>query len=155
MIKQNDLLNFWGTSNWKYLSSAFPILVFAFLFITIPDDFRNIIIWLSTFGLLTVSLVMFYNERNSVVKKKINFDKVFAFIIGCNLEFIHIDEFRIIIFAIIFILINNLPFLKYDFHKSNSIEIIAKLSLSTALAFFFTQIISIILLLVEITSFSQ
>lgn len=155
MNRLKDILNLWGVANWKYLSITFPLIFLYLLIIVIPYDYRALFIGLLSTAIIPVTTIMIANTRASIPIRKINSEKIIAFLVVSNLEFIHIDELRFGIFTLLLAFIYNLPFLKYDIYKSRALEIIAKLSFSTALAIFLTMTINLSILLLKITSFNK
>lgn len=155
MNKQKDILNLWGTADWKYFSNTFPLIISYFLIVIVPYDYRALIIGLLSVAIIPTTTIMIINARKSIPRFRINIEKISAFLIVINLEFLHIDEFRLAIFTLLLAYLYNLPFLKYDIYKSRALEIIAKLSFSNAFAIFLTMTINLSILLLKITSLNK
>lgn len=155
MLKKHDILNFWGVGELKHFSLALSILIVYIIFSLIPYDYRIIFINLFSLASIPVSLVIISNERKSFYSRKINFDKILPFILISNFDFVSIDEFRYLLFAVLYIILNSLPFVKYNFYKSSPIEIISKLTFATLLSLFIAQLIALGLILLQISLYNK
>jgi len=155
MYKKIDILNFWGIGELKHLNIALPILIVSFAISIIPYEGRVMFINLLSLSCVPTAIILLVNERKSFAKKKIIIDKLIPFILVSNLDFVSIDEIRYIIFAVLYIILLNLPFIKYDFYKSRPFEIISKLSFAIVLSFFIAQIIALGILLLQISQYNK
>ncbi|GEM_PF-3366778 len=155
MVKKIDILNFWGTGELKHLQLALPILI-AFIAISIvPYDYRIIFINLVSVACVPISIILITNEKKLFAKRKIVFDKIIPFILVSNLDFVSIDEIRYLIFALLYMILLHLPFIKYDFYKSRPIEVISKLTFATVLSLFIAQLIALGILLLQISLYNK
>ncbi|MEJ5246102.1 MAG: hypothetical protein WHV28_10430 [Bacteroidota bacterium] len=155
MLNKNDILNFWGLGELKHFSLALPIIIVYFIFSLTPYDYRIIFINLVSLASIPVSFVIISNERKSFVSRKINFDKILPFILISNFDFVSIDELRYLIFALLYIILLNLPIIRYNFYKSRPVEIISKLTFATLLSLFIAQLIALGLLLLQISLYNK
>ncbi|HOQ48976.1 MAG TPA: hypothetical protein PLV01_04015 [Candidatus Kapabacteria bacterium] len=155
MYKKIDILNFWGIGELKHLNIALPILIVSFAISIIPYEGRVMFINLLSLSCVPSAIILLVNERKSLAKKKIIIDKLIPFILVSNLDFVSVDEIRYIIFAVLYIILLNLPFIKYDFYKSRPIEIISKLSFAIVLSLFIAQIIALGILLLQISQYNK